>query len=132
MLQPARTRKTRASVAHPAALAAMRQLGHDIATARKARGFTAEDMAERVGVDRGTLRRLEQGDPGATLHTLVMALSVLGLAERLANLVDIAGDDVALLGAKARLPQRVSKPRRQPSQGPGRPLNADAAEPQAW
>jgi transcriptional regulator with XRE-family HTH domain len=110
----------------------MRQLGHDIATARKARGLTAEDMAERVGVDRGTLRRLEQGDPGATIHTLVMALSVLGLVERLAQLADIAQDDVALLGAKARLPQRVSKPRTKPGQGPGRPVNADASEPQAW
>lgn len=117
---------------HPASLARLSRLGRDIATARRARSITAADLAERMGVDRGTLRRLEQGDPGTTLNTLVMALSVLGLADRLANLVDIADDDVALLAAKARLPQRVSKPRAASSSAVGCPVDVDGTGPQAW
>jgi transcriptional regulator with XRE-family HTH domain len=109
------TRTTKGTAVHTHTLSVLAKLGQDIATARKARTLSTQDMAERMGVDRGTLRRLEQGDPGVALNTLVMALTVLGLDRRLSELLDIARDDVALLGAQARLPQRITRPRATPT-----------------
>lgn len=48
------------------------------------------EMAERVGVSRDTLRRLERGEMTTTLGVLVRSLTILGLDE---DLDAIAGDD---------------------------------------
>lgn len=48
------------------------------------------EMAERVGVNRLTLRHLESGDPTVSFGVLVRALGVLGLD---GDLAAIAADD---------------------------------------
>jgi len=65
-------------------------LGDRIAAARKRRRLTVTEMAERMGVSRPTLNRLERGDLSIGLGVLVRALGVLGLDEDLAKL---AADD---------------------------------------
>jgi len=65
-------------------------LGDRIATARMRRRLTVTEMAERMGVTRPTLNRLERGDLSIGLGVLVRALGVLGLDEDLAKL---AADD---------------------------------------
>lgn len=65
-------------------------LGERIRTARMRRRLTATEMAERMGVTRPTLNRLEQGDLAVGLGVLVRALGVLGLDDDLAKL---AADD---------------------------------------
>jgi transcriptional regulator with XRE-family HTH domain len=72
-------------------------------------------MAARMGVGRSTLHRLEQGDPGVSLNTLAMALSVLGLFDRLAELVDPASDELGLMLAEKTLPKRITSRRRNAS-----------------
>lgn len=42
---------------------ALTLLGSLIRSARKERKLTAQDVAERAGISRGLLRRIEQGDP---------------------------------------------------------------------
>lgn len=42
---------------------ALRQLGHDLALARRRRGISTADMAGRLFISRRTLWRLEKGDP---------------------------------------------------------------------
>src|SRR5690606_9466839 len=83
-------------------------LGADIAVARRLRRISTMDMAERMGVTRGTLRRLENGDPGVSLNTLAMALAALGTSQRLTDLMDQASDDIGLMTARAALPARIS------------------------
>jgi len=56
------------SIPLPAAQA-LRQLGRDLALARRKRGISTSDMAARLFVSRDTLWRLERGDPTVALGT---------------------------------------------------------------
>lgn len=96
---------------HPRVHRAMMKLGRDMSLARRVRSLSTIDMAERMGVDRSTLRRFEKGDPGVSLNTLAMALHALGLLDRLEGLVDRATDDVGLLAAPEAVPKRVVRSR---------------------
>jgi transcriptional regulator with XRE-family HTH domain len=44
--------------------------------------ITAADLCERLGISRATLRRLEQGDPGAGAGAYLTALLTLGVADK--------------------------------------------------
>jgi transcriptional regulator with XRE-family HTH domain len=92
------------------AVQALRKLGRDLALARRKRGISTKDMAERLFVSRDTLWRLERGDPTVALGTLVTATFVLGLHDRLANLATPASDELALSLDERRLPQRIRRP----------------------
>jgi len=70
-------------------------LGERLRLARKRRKITAVLMAQRVGVSRDTLNRVEKGDPVVSLGTYLRVLRVLGLD---ADLDLIAADDA--LGRK--------------------------------
>ena len=54
-------------------------LGQRIQLARLRRKLTAILFAQRLGVSRDTLQRLEKGDPNIALGTYLRALRVLGL-----------------------------------------------------
>jgi transcriptional regulator with XRE-family HTH domain len=56
---------------------ALRQLGRDLALARRKRGIATADMAARLFVSRDTLWRLERGDPTVAAGTLATAAFIL-------------------------------------------------------
>lgn len=104
-------RKTPAHDALPLpALLALRRLGADIATARKLRGITTTLMAERAMISRNTLARVEKGEPGVALGTYATVLFVLGLANRLGEL--LSGDAVTQEQMNKWVPKRVRRTRR--------------------
>jgi transcriptional regulator with XRE-family HTH domain len=107
--------RTKGNAVHPSIARGIARLGQDISRARRARLISTTDMAARMGVGRSTLHRLEQGDPGVSLNTLAMALSVLGLFDRLAELVDPASDELGLMLAEKTLPKRITSRRRNAS-----------------
>ena len=90
---------------------ALRKLGRYLAIARRKRGISTGDMAERLFVSRDTLWRLERGDPTVALGTLVTAAFVLQLHDRLANLAALATFELALGLDERRLPQRIRRAR---------------------
>jgi transcriptional regulator with XRE-family HTH domain len=98
------------SIPFPAAHA-LRKLGRNLALARRKRGISTSDMAGRLFVSRDTLWRLERGDPAVALGTLVTAMFVLNLHERLANLAAPASDELGLSLDERRLPQRIRRSR---------------------
>lgn len=53
--------------------------GDRLRLARLRRRISATTFAERIGVSRDTLHRLEKGDPNIALGTYAKALRVLGL-----------------------------------------------------
>lgn len=69
---------------------ALEDLGRRLRLARERRRMTAEEMAERAGVSRPTVLKLERGDASVGFSVLVRVLGVLGLDDDL-NLV--ARDD---------------------------------------
>jgi transcriptional regulator with XRE-family HTH domain len=82
--------------------------GLQIARARRERRWTATDLAERAGIARGTLHKLESGDPTVGMGIAFEVANLLGIplfgAERneLPRLVERSRDRLALLPANVR------------------------------
>ncbi len=80
----------------PRVKSALERLGQDIRNARLRRSIAVADLAVRAGTSPSSIARLERGDPGVAIGTLGDVLIVLGLLERLADLIDIRKDDLGL------------------------------------
>lgn len=65
-------------------------LGERLRLARKRRQLSNEVVAQRAGISRTTVYKVEAGDPGATLGSYLRVLAVLGLE---GDLQQLAADD---------------------------------------
>lgn len=54
-------------------------LGQMIRQARIGRKLTAAELAERAGVSRGLVQRIEHGDPGCTIGAVFEMAAILGI-----------------------------------------------------
>jgi len=81
-------------------LSAVTLLGRMIELERKARRMTAQELAERLGVARGTVQRLEAGDPKVELGLAFEAFALMGI--KLFD-EDLDGLTAAVDGADKRL-----------------------------
>lgn len=94
-------------------IAAVELLGTLIQLERKSRRMTAQEMADRLGIDRSTLQRLERGDPKVELGLAFEACAILGIplfeesAQGLTRRLDEAGKRLALLPKRVR-PKQLS------------------------
>lgn len=88
---------------------ALRKLGHDIADARKRRRITMELMAERAGITRKTLAKIEKGEPTVLMASYAQVLFVLGMTERIKDLLDANYDLAGRTLDEDNLPKRVRK-----------------------
>lgn len=70
----------------PAVRALLRELGTNLAIARKRRRESLRAWAARMGVSQPTLVRMEQGDPGVAMGTYATALWMMGRARALPEL----------------------------------------------
>ncbi|WP_235883008.1 helix-turn-helix domain-containing protein [Rhizobium rhizophilum] len=75
---------------------AFERLGQNVRNARLRRRITIADLAMRAGTSPSSIARLKRGDPGVAIGTLDDLLLVLGLLERLADLIDVRKDDLGL------------------------------------
>ncbi|MQV12221.1 helix-turn-helix domain-containing protein [Sinorhizobium meliloti] len=103
---------TKGNVVHPRVERGLRKLGEDISLARRARRMSAQDFADRIGISRATLHRLESGDPGIALNTLALALHALGRLDALVDLADPIHDHVTMMQLREGVPKRVNKARK--------------------
>ena len=94
---------------------AVRKLGQDIRDARLRRRISTAVMAERASISRTTLNKVEKGGLGVSLSNYANVLFVLGMAERLGDLVEVKTDMVGLELEEERLPQRIRKRRQNKS-----------------
>lgn len=117
----------------PKAKPALERLGQDIRNARLRRGTAVADLAVRAGTSASSIARLERGDPGVAIGTLADVLVVLGLLERLADLVDVRKDDLGLALTTEHGPRRgrsfAAKLRKQKSQSAGTQNQQDIVDP---
>lgn len=60
-------------------LVAASLLGQTIAAERKGQRITTQDMADRLGITRNTLARVEKGDPKVELGLAFEACTLLGI-----------------------------------------------------
>lgn len=57
------------------------QIGENIKLARKRRKFSTEQVAERAGIHRATLYRIEKGDPAVAIGLYFNVFRVLNLQD---------------------------------------------------
>lgn len=96
---------------------ALRLLGKEIELARKSKRITAEVLAERCGISRPTLRKVERGEPTVEIGVAFEAAAIVGIklfesesSKGLHTQFLHASEKVALLPQSVRL-----KGRREPS-----------------
>ena len=88
-------------------LRALNKLGADISDARRRRRITLSLLAERAGISRGTMSKIEKGDATTALGSYACVLFALGMHDRLADLVDARHDLTGRQLEDERLPKRV-------------------------
>lgn len=88
---------------------ALARLGQNLRTARLRRAETETALAERIGVSRSTIVRLEKGDGGISAALLVEALLQFGFGDQVFALADPEQDRVGQRLDKIRRPQRGSR-----------------------
>lgn len=86
--------------------------GANLKLARLRRKYSAETVAQRAGITRRTLSKVEQGDPGVALGVYARVMQVLRLENDLAQLAvdDVLGrklQDAGLI-PKRRAPKQTS------------------------
>ena len=75
---------------------ALRKLGRDIRDARRRRRIPTAIMAERAGIGRMTLFRIENGDPAVSCGGYAAVLFSLGMIGRLEDIADPRFDSVGM------------------------------------
>jgi hypothetical protein len=95
---------------------ALRKLGHDIKDAR--RRLPMAIVIQRASISEPALIRIERGDPKVAIASYATVLFVLGMVDRLADLVDPKNDSVCLQLEEENLPQRIRTTRKKkPAKG---------------
>ncbi|HEY6889322.1 MAG TPA: helix-turn-helix domain-containing protein [Solirubrobacter sp.] len=113
-------RKASTSLPPPPIRRALRQLGEHLGGWRRLRGLTQVQLADRAGVSRETIVRLESGDETGQvkLENALRVLRSLGVLDETVRALDPFASDVGRLRAEEHLPQRV-RPRRLTGNGDG-------------
>jgi transcriptional regulator with XRE-family HTH domain len=91
----------------------LKKLGRDLQEARKKRRIPMKLAAERAGISRTTLSKIEKGDEGVSLGAYAKLLFILGMINRLSELVDPAFDPLGLRLEAENLPKRIRIPSKQ-------------------
>lgn len=68
----------------------LNELGENIQLARLRRKLSANQVADRAGMSRSTLVKIEQGHPGVGIGQYLNVLKVLGLEH---DIIEVAKDD---------------------------------------
>jgi DNA-binding XRE family transcriptional regulator len=95
-------------------IGAQRRIGEQLATWRKLRQLTIAQVADRAGISRYTVMRLENGE-GASLENVLRVARALGVLDLQAAALDPYGTDLGRLRAQESLPERVRPPRSRPT-----------------
>lgn len=87
---------------------AAKQIGENLATWRKLSGLSSQQVADRVGVSRGTISRLENGDSSVSLAIFLSVCRAVG-AQDIALATDPYETDLGRARADQNLPKRIRK-----------------------
>lgn len=82
------------------------RIGQGVSQRRLLERLTQDSLAAKAGISRRTLARIESGDPGTRLESLVAVAGVLGIQGSLAEATDPAFDPATSATALANIPRR--------------------------
>ncbi len=87
----------------PASKRELRKLGISLKQARIRRRLSMEHIAERAGMTRVTLGRIENGDPNVRIGGYALVMQALGLLQGFGEIDDVEGEQLAY----AQLPKLI-------------------------
>lgn len=85
----------------------LKNLGEDLRKARLKRRIKMTTVAERAGISRETLAKIQKGDPGVGMGAYAMVIFVLGLGTEWMSLADIEHDKLGQMIDEEKIPQRA-------------------------
>lgn len=89
---------------------ALQVLGAQVAAARRERGRSAADVAERAGISRTTLSKIEHGNPTVAIGTVFEVATIVGVPLFGADRSQMSGIAARMQDRLALLPERVRAP----------------------
>lgn len=98
------------TIKHPLSapvIRSLRLLGEDIKNARRRRRIQTTLLAERAGISRITLGKIEKGDPSVSMGGYASVLFSLGLIKQLEKIAHSNHDIVGRELEEDRLPKRI-------------------------
>ncbi|WP_163544774.1 helix-turn-helix domain-containing protein [Occultella kanbiaonis] len=75
------------------------EFGEHVRGWRMVLGLTAQQVAERAGITRDTLRKVESGNAGVGFGNVAQVLRALGVLDQAVEAVDPLGSDIGRLRA---------------------------------
>jgi transcriptional regulator with XRE-family HTH domain len=90
---------------------ALRKIGQDISAARKRRRLTIAILAERAGISKATVSKIEKGSPSTSMGAYGAVLFALGMLDRLSDIADGRHDLTGRHLIDEQLPQRIRLPK---------------------
>ena len=85
----------------------LKSLGDSLKKARLRRRIKMATVADRAGISRETLARIQRGDPGVSMGKYASVIFALGLGVDWMKLADITEDPLGLALDEERLPSRA-------------------------
>lgn len=79
----------------------MQAFGEHVRGWRMVLGLTAQQVSERAGITRDTLRKVESGNPTVSLGNAFQVLRALGVLDQAVEAVDPLASDIGRLRAGA-------------------------------
>lgn len=75
------------------------EFGEHVRGWRMVLGLTAQQVAERAGIARDTLRKIETGDPSVSFANVTQVLRALGVLDNAVDAIDPLGSDIGRMRA---------------------------------
>lgn len=85
----------------------LKKLGEDLKKARLRRRLKMVIIAERAGISRETLAKIQKGDPGVSMGAYAAVIFALGLGTGWMDLADISNDNTGQLLDEEKIPKRA-------------------------
>ncbi|PMC75983.1 MULTISPECIES: helix-turn-helix domain-containing protein [unclassified Brachybacterium] len=77
----------------------MQELGEHVRGWRMVLGLTAQQVSERAGISRVTLRRIEAGESGVSFGNVAQVLRAIGVLDQIVDAADPLRSDIGRLRA---------------------------------
>lgn len=85
------------------------EVGGSIRQWRLMQSLKAEELAERAGISRSTLQKIERGEPGVSVGAVLSVMQALGQLDHVVDAFDPLSTDVGRLRSTETLPSRIRR-----------------------